>query len=231
MIRERDEKGRLLPAKITGECPSCGGPARFNGMCQKHYKNWWQSQDKEKRKQQGRAQYLKNKEKMNASSRSWAKANPEKTKAAERKWRKANPEKAKAAKLAWEKANPQKVRAMELARNARRDKVAIRARVAAWQKANPDRFKTQMASLRARRRGAEGKFSGKELAELFEKQKGCCAVCKIPLPKRYHKDHIKPLARGGSNYICNIQLLCQPCNSSKHARDPIEFMQSRGFLL
>jgi hypothetical protein len=26
-------------------------------------------------------------------------------------------------------------------------------------------------------------------------------------------------------------LLCRPCNQSKSARDPIEFVQSRGFLV
>jgi hypothetical protein len=28
-----------------------------------------------------------------------------------------------------------------------------------------------------------------------------------------------------------LQLLCRPCNLSKSARDPIEFMQERGMLL
>ncbi|MBU9359553.1 HNH endonuclease [Burkholderia multivorans] len=48
---------------------------------------------------------------------------------------------------------------------------------------------------------------------------------------RFPNDDIEPLARGGSNDIANIQLLCRTCNLSKHARDPVEFMQSRGFLL
>ena len=42
---------------------------------------------------------------------------------------------------------------------------------------------------------------------------------------------IKPLARGGTNQRTNLQLLCPPCNLSKSAKDPIDFMQSRGFLL
>jgi hypothetical protein len=29
----------------------------------------------------------------------------------------------------------------------------------------------------------------------------------------------------------NVQLLCPPCNLKKHAKDPIQFMQERGFLL
>jgi hypothetical protein len=29
----------------------------------------------------------------------------------------------------------------------------------------------------------------------------------------------------------NVQLLCATCNLNKNAKDPIDFMQSRGFLL
>lgn len=31
-------------------------------------------------------------------------------------------------------------------------------------------------------------------------------------------DHITPLARGGTNDPANIQILCRPCNSRKHAQ-------------
>lgn len=31
-------------------------------------------------------------------------------------------------------------------------------------------------------------------------------------------DHVVPLSRGGTNYIDNIQPLCGPCNSQKHAK-------------
>jgi len=43
----------------------------------------------------------------------------------------------------------------------------------------------------------------------------------------YHYDVIA----GGANDRANLQLLCGSCNKSKHAKDPIDFMQSRGFLL
>ena len=46
-----------------------------------------------------------------------------------------------------------------------------------------------------------------------------------------HLDHKVPLAAGGANEFGNLQLLCPRCNLAKSARDPLDFMQSRGFLL
>jgi 5-methylcytosine-specific restriction endonuclease McrA len=53
----------------------------------------------------------------------------------------------------------------------------------------------------------------------------------LPLGDNYHIDHIMPLALGGSNTDDNIQLLRQRCNNQKCAKHPVDFMQSRGFLL
>jgi 5-methylcytosine-specific restriction endonuclease McrA len=50
--------------------------------------------------------------------------------------------------------------------------------------------------------------------------------------KAYNRlDHIIPLARGGKNEYRNMQVTCPTCNRQKHSKDPIEFMQSRGYLL
>ncbi len=39
------------------------------------------------------------------------------------------------------------------------------------------------------------------------------------------------VCRGGPHRASNLQLLCMPCNRRKNARDPIDHMQSLGFLL
>ena len=63
-------------------------------------------------------------------------------------------------------------------------------------------------------------------------QKNKCAYCRVSLKSRvYHIDHITALSRGGTNLRSNLQLLCQPCNQSKHAKDPIVFAQQLGMLL
>lgn len=88
------------------------------------------------------------------------------------------------------------------------------------------------AVRRARKAGRGESFTHQEVIGLHARQKGRCAVCaaRVPITKA-QRDHVMPLALGGGNSIRNIQLLCRPCNQSKHARHPIEFMQSRGFLL
>ena len=54
---------------------------------------------------------------------------------------------------------------------------------------------------------------------------------KKPLGNDYHLDHINPLALGGSKTDEKIQLLRATCNLQKNAKHPVDFMQSRGFLL
>jgi 5-methylcytosine-specific restriction endonuclease McrA len=73
-------------------------------------------------------------------------------------------------------------------------------------------------------------ITGEELKSLFARQRGKCVVCKRSIKKEFHIDHIVPVSRGGDNYIQNIQLLCPSCNLSKHSKDSVCFMQSRGFL-
>lgn len=82
-----------------------------------------------------------------------------------------------------------------------------------------------------RRKGAVGKHTKAEVDLLFSRQLGQCAICFCSIIGNYHADHINPLARGGTNWISNIQLLCPPCNMAKGAKDPIEFAKKIGRLL
>ncbi len=56
--------------------------------------------------------------------------------------------------------------------------------------------------------------------KILEKQKWKCAKCgKTLRPGRYHIDHKKPLALGGSNSIRNLQALCPDCHHVKTKED------------
>lgn len=100
-----------------------------------------------------------------------------------------------------------------------------------WELRNPEAVATRWRNRRARKMGADGSHTKAEIQLLFIKQKGRCAYCKCRIGKSAPADHIIPLAKGGSNWIRNIQILCQPCNQEKHAKDPLEFARSRGLLL
>lgn len=79
---------------------------------------------------------------------------------------------------------------------------------------------------------ATGQRLSKGLREkLMASQRGLCVCCGEILGENAHLDHIMPIALGGSNTDDNMQLLRQRCNNQKHAKHPVDFMQSRGFLL
>ena len=70
-----------------------------------------------------------------------------------------------------------------------------------------------------------------DIERIGKAQKYKCAICRKNIRNDFHADHIVPLAKGGSNSSSNIQLLCPTCNRKKSHRDPVEFMQSQGFLI
>ena len=52
--------------------------------------------------------------------------------------------------------------------------------------------------------------------QLYKNQQGKCNYCGIKLGIQYLDiDHKNPVARGGSDRITNLQLLCGPCNTRK----------------
>lgn len=101
--------------------------------------------------------------------------------------------------------------------------------------ANAEKLKAAKSVWKHLRRAAVqragGRFTAADVATLFHRQNGKCPVCRVDLGSSYHVDHVQPIAAGGSNDKLNLQLLCPPCNLSKGARDPVAFMQSRGFLI
>jgi 5-methylcytosine-specific restriction endonuclease McrA len=107
-----------------------------------------------------------------------------------------------------------------------------RAKSREYFKVNPEKCKEYVHRRRARLRGAEGTYTSDDIARILKMQRARCGCCSGRLTKlNTHIDHIFPLAKGGSNYPANLQLLCADCNRSKGAKHPNEFMQLRGFLL
>ncbi len=85
--------------------------------------------------------------------------------------------------------------------------------------------------VREAKRRAAGRLSTTDIKAIMRMQRGRCAICRKALKDKYHVDHIVPIAKGGRSEASNTQILCPPCNLSKHDADPIDHMRSLGFLL
>lgn len=167
----------------------------------------------------------------------YAKAHPEKVAKRQERYRQTHPEKGPAYRAAnkeaiaargraWKQANPEMVRA-----NVRKWFAANPGAVAKWRKANPEAWRVQVQTRHALMANAEGKHTAADLKLLMKEQKGRCVYCGTDIKAKYSVDHIKALSRGGSNWISNIQLLCQSCNSSKQDADALDFAKRIGRLL
>lgn len=114
-------------------------------------------------------------------------------------------------------------------REENRDRCIARCR--RYYAENRDKFRAALHRRRARERNAEGSHTPDDIKRIFKQQKGRCAYCRDKLNSDFHLDHIKPIAKGGSNSPNNLQALCAPCNRSKSAKDPIDFAKQIGMLI
>jgi hypothetical protein len=186
-----------------------------------------------------------NSERLRKKQKDYSKANSVAASLRAAKWKAENPELEKKTRMDYAEKNKgkkQKYLAEYHKLNAQKKCAASKK----WRIDNPEKYKetkTKYAkekpevglnarrNRRARKRNATGSLSKELAAKLFELQKGKCPCCTQPLGESYHLDHIVTLALGGSNTDDNIQLLRATCNLQKSAKHPIDFMQSRGFLL
>ncbi|MDE2099948.1 MAG: HNH endonuclease [Patescibacteria group bacterium] len=84
-----------------------------------------------------------------------------------------------------------------------------------WFRKNPEKAQQYARARRARRRSATGSLTAAEWLAIVKKQRYRCFVCREKRPLT--ADHIVPLSRGGCAFAFNVQGLCGPCNSKKHA--------------
>ncbi len=169
-----------------------------------------------------RAYYKTNKEAHKEKMRAYYEAHKEAAKERQRAWKAANKDYEKDKIQAWYEDNPEYRREYYEA-----NKDSIKEQMRAWHEANPEALRNK----KAKRKGAPGEITPGWIPKLLELQRWTCVVCNKDLRYGYHIDHITPIARGGENIDYNLQALCPTCNLQKSDKDPIDFMQSRGFLL
>lgn len=146
-----------------------------------------------------------------------------------RQWRIENPEKKRAQQKRWLSIPENKRRIAELQRGYR---AANPEKYRLWGRnkkpPTPESQAVRNARRRALKAGAEGSHTKADILNLMAQQGGKCAACAQPFPavgkKRFSVDHIMPLARGGSEWPSNLQLLCCSCNSQKGALHPDDWL-------
>lgn len=218
----------------TIPCKKCGSLEFYaHGGCKpcaKKRASEWYKNNTEIVKNRAYEWGIKNPEKMAKCRANWLLRNIEKAKKDSAEWKRANPDKVRKAVKKYADRNTEKISKKSAEYHAA-NKEEINARHRKYCRDNPHLFRIYAQNRIARKKMSSGVLSVNLAEKLFKLQNGKCACCGLPLGEEYHLDHIMPLALGGTNEDWNIQLLKAECNLSKHAKHPIDFMQSKGFLL
>lgn len=203
-------------SEFSKDCSKKDGLRTICKPCDRQSTRDWAKNNPDRLRETKKKYFASNYEAIRIAKAIWASNNRDKTRAYMANWRKANPDKDRKTRMEWNKANPEK----------------RRKSVAKWSAANQEARRINYQNYRARKLDAGGRLSPGLSDKLFKLQRGKCACgCKQPLGADYHRDHIMPLALGGTNTDDNMQLLRAVCNLKKWSKHPIDFMQQRGFLL
>jgi 5-methylcytosine-specific restriction endonuclease McrA len=147
----------------------------------------------------------------------WYAANAERNRQKGVAWRAANRERRRKTYAAWCVANPD----------------SKRRKNRAWARAHLEVARTNCSLRRARERGNGGSHSSTEFRMLCVVSGWLCRYCGIKIEPKGRgylapvRDHVEPLARGGSNAISNLVLSCFPCNLRKGNFSLAEFLERR----
>lgn len=188
---------------------------------------------------------------MKDRSKTWEVENREQRKSLKRVWRKANPEKRVASERRHKEKYPEQYKAKDCVRSSKPERrlgnaqrslkwrmanpEINRERIERWRRNNPEAVRASRQAARSRRKEAPGRFDASDIGRIRKQQKNRCAFysdCAVTFSRSgFHVDHIHALAKGGSNWPRNIQLLCPNCNSRKSSTDPIIYAAKRGRLV
>lgn len=121
-------------------------------------------------------------------------------------------------KASYQKHRPTRLASAHRYRDENYETVLEKGRVRGrkYRKNNPGYWKKRDANRKERLANTETPFTAIEWAALCEQYKHTCLRCGKSVPEiELTIDHIKPLSRGGTNDISNIQPLCLKCNLRK----------------
>lgn len=186
---------------------------------------------KECSKAKRRRHYAENREQTLQRNREYRQANPEVVLERSRRYDEAHPENARARKKRWndehsaERARLERIRQPEVVRarqrkwaDANRDKIA--AKHQRWKLLPGSREKMAERARRryaAKRRNGVARITAKLLEQKMAYWGRRCWMCGGQFE---HVDHVKPIAKGGAHFLCNLRPACGPCNQAKNGRWP-----------
>ena len=161
-----------------------------------------------------------NKEKVIEKNRKWSEENSEKVIEKGRKWRETNKEKIIDSSKKWYKENKEK--SAEKNRRyyeANKEKTAERGRK--WNEENPEKIREYGRKRRAMKAEVDENYTKLDEAKTMKAFNNKCFNCGST--ERLEIDHYYPLSKGNALTLSNAIVLCRSCNSSKHAKDPVDF--------
>lgn len=125
-------------------------------------------------------------------------------------------DKGKACRDRWYKSDARKITEYRY-RSKERSKALQVIRTTRYYKRYPEKKKQKDKEYGFRRRGYNAGYIDWEAVENMDK---VCKKCGITDDLTI--DHIRPLSKGGTNDISNLQILCRRCNASKGAKYEIQ---------
>lgn len=186
--------------------------------------------NREKNRSASADYYAKNKEEISIKAKEYGAKHADRYRANASRWYADNRDRAKVTRAAYYENNKKAFKEASALRYAANAEV-VKLKTAEWRKANPEAKRTHNQNRRARKNYGGGKLSKGLAARLLVLQQGLCPCCREPLGSDFQYDHIVPLALGGLHADENIQLMRAVCNNRKNALHPVDYMQSRGFLI
>lgn len=157
-----------------------------------------------------------------------------------RAWLAANKERRKQYKAKWEAENQER-RAKRHKEWARENNEQRTVKRRAWLRANPKlesswpsssqearRMRQQLRRSRMRNAGIND-LTFEQVWQMVEDQQYCCAYCDQPFYGEFEIDHMIPISRGGAHTWSNVAVACMPCNRSKNAKTPLQFLRVLGY--
>ena len=200
-------------------------------LCDREKSQKYRAENPEKSKKTNKESRLKHLERRKSDNKKWREKNAITLKASKKKYVEDNREKVATAKHKYYLENKEKCLAASKKHKAE-NKDYYSAMSKKWREDNREQVRLNNRNRRKKIREAEGVHFLDDILRIFKMQKGKCAACYEKIKdKRYHVDHIHPLALGGTNWPKNLQILCPECNMSKGAKRPEEFYAKIGFLL